>query len=188
MKEMVLSYFSRHRGDTNLAIRSFNVARLGKEFEVEALCAMVENCLSLALQRISPSFSYSSHTSNVTTTSAYVDGEVHSSRLPLTTTSTAIVDHNEEVSTIGFRDASATAQASGDVEAVDVESVGYETAALLLVVSIKAFRHTDNMSIAYYCDLSSTIISSLYKLSLYPTFSQKCITSEFKENHKVHFW
>ena len=105
---------------------------------MDALCAMVENCISLNLQRISPSVTSSSHNLNITTPSAYLEGEVHPSRLVLSTASTAAAEPTEEVSALGFKDASATGQASGDMDAADVESTGYETAALLLVVSLKA--------------------------------------------------
>nr|CDS16822.1 tetratricopeptide repeat protein 21b [Echinococcus granulosus] len=115
-----------YRGDTNLAIRSFNVARLAREYEVDALCAMVECCLSLALYRIFPSFASS--------TTACLDSDIRSVRLPTTVNTTAnAMEAGDETPTIRFSDAITVGQPGADMDAEDVESAGYETAGLLLV-------------------------------------------------------
>ncbi|KAL5971455.1 Tetratricopeptide repeat protein 21B [Taenia solium] len=124
-----MTTIGRYRGDTNLAIRSFNVARLARDYEVDAICAMVESCLTPALHRVYPSFS-----SSPAATTAYLDSDMRSVRPTATANTTAnSMEAGEATSTSRFSDAIAAGQPSGDMDAEDVESTGYETAAFLLV-------------------------------------------------------
>lgn len=95
---------------------------------------MVECCLTPALYRIYPSFS-SSPASAAAATTTYSDSDMRSVRLTATANTTANgMDVGEASSIARFSDVIAAGQPGGDMEAEDVESTGYETAALLLVV------------------------------------------------------
>ncbi|VDK32982.1 unnamed protein product [Taenia asiatica] len=125
----VQGFYYWYRGDTNLAIRSFNVARLASDYEVDAICAMVESCLAPALHRIYPSFS-----SSPAATTAHLDSDMRSARPTATANTTAnSMKAGEATPTSRFSDAITAGQPSGDLDAEDVESTGYETAAFLLV-------------------------------------------------------
>ncbi|VDM17901.1 unnamed protein product [Hydatigera taeniaeformis] len=129
----VQGFYYWFRGDNNLAIRSFNVARLARDYEVDALCAMVEICLSPSLYRIFPSSA---------TTTTCVDSDVRSVRPAATAnTTTGGVEVGEETSTARYSDVMADGRPSGNADAKDIEATAYETAALLLMDIVNGFYY-----------------------------------------------
>ncbi|KAL5110572.1 Tetratricopeptide repeat protein 21B [Taenia crassiceps] len=125
----VQGFYYLYRGDTNLAIHSFNVARLARDYEVDALCAMVEGCLTPALCRIYPS------SSSPVTTTTHLDSDMRSVKLTTTANTTANgMEAGEAISIARFSDVISAGQLGGDMDAEDAESTGHETAALLLMV------------------------------------------------------
>ncbi len=118
-----------------MAIKHFNIARLDRDYEADALAAMIENCLSLSLRRVSATgVNMEGNGGPTTGPLSGEEGVKPIKGIPALTSGEEIARHSSGgFSASGFGDFDPTQMPAYDAETA--ESTAYETTEFLLAVS-----------------------------------------------------